>query len=392
MKDYVCTLEKRSQIHFLFFDAGGGHRAAATALKQVIETQGLPWDIHLIDLQDVLDELDIFRKLTGLRLEEIYNELLAKGWTLGSAQLLPFMHGIIRIYHRAQVRLLTRYWTQNRPDLVVSLVPNFNRSMFQAIRGAAPAVPYVTVLTDMADYPPHFWIENQRQIFICGTETAAEQARATAAPGSDIHRVSGMILHPRFYEVPPVDRAAALREYGLEPGVPTGLVLFGGEGSSKMVEIYDRLNASSLNVQLFLLCGKNEKLAAKLRARQGRIRKHVEGFTRQVPAFMQLADFFIGKPGPGSVSEAVQMGLPVIVEKNAWTLPQERFNADWVKKQGVGESLSSVTQLVPALENMLVPQTLERLRQRVAAIENRAVFEIPEILAKLLPSPLTMQK
>lgn len=392
MKDYVCTLEKRPQLHFLFFDAGGGHRAAATALQQVIASQNRPWDVHLIDLQDVLDELDIFRKLTGLRLEEIYNHLLAKGWTLGSAQLLPLMHGIIRIYHRAQVRVLTRYWSENRPDLVVSLVPNFNRSMFQAIHAAAPTVPYVTILTDMADYPPHFWIENQRQSFICGTDTAAEQARATAAPGSDIHRVSGMILHPRFYEVPPVDRAATLRQYGLEPGVPTGLVLFGGEGSSTMVDIYDRINASTLNVQLLLLCGKNEKLAAKLRARQGRIRKHVEGFTRQVPAFMQVSDFFIGKPGPGSVSEAIQMGLPVIVEKNAWTLPQERFNADWVKQQGVGESLSGFSQLVPTLEKMLVPETLTKLRRRVAAIENRAIFEIPEILAKLLPSPLTMQK
>jgi 1,2-diacylglycerol 3-beta-galactosyltransferase len=392
MKDYVYILSKRPQIQFLFFDAGGGHRAAATALQQVIAAQGRPWDVQLIDLQDVLDELDIFRKLTGLRLEEIYNQLLAKGWTLGSTQLLPLMHGVIRIYHRAQVRVLTRYWTENRPDLAVSVVPNFNRSMFQALRAAAPEVPYVTILTDMADYPPHFWIENQRQVFVCGTDTAAEQARAASAPGSEIHRVSGMILHPRFYEVPPVDRDAALRQYGLEPGVPTGLVLFGGEGSNKMLEIYDRIEASQLNVQLLLLCGKNEKLAAKLRARQGRIRKHVEGFTRQVPSFMQVADFFIGKPGPGSVSEAIQMGLPVIVEKNAWTLPQERFNADWVKQQGVGESLGSFSEVVPALERMLVPATFEKLRKRVASIENRAIFEIPEILAKLLPPPHTMQK
>ena len=392
MKDYVCTLPRRPQIHFLFFDAGGGHRAAATALQQVIAAQERPWDVHLIDVQDVLDELDIFRKLTGLRLEEIYNQLLAKGWTLGSAQLLPLMHGVIRIYHRAQVRVLTRYWTEHRPDLVVSVVPNFNRSMFQAARAAAPEAPYVTILTDMADYPPHFWIENQRQTFICGTDTAVEQARATAAPGAEIHRVSGMILHPRFYGVPPVDRDAVLRQYGLEPGVPTGLVLFGGEGSSKMLDIYDRIEASNLNVQLLLLCGKNERLAAKLRARQGRIRKHVEGFTRQVPSFMQIADFFIGKPGPGSVSEAIQMGLPVIVEKNAWTLPQERFNADWVQQQGVGESLRSFSEVVPALERMLVPETLDKLRRRVASIENRAIFEIPEILAKLLPPPHTMQK
>jgi len=120
-------LSRRPRIQFLFFDAGGGHRAAATALQQVITTQNRPWEVQLVDLQDVLDELDVFRKLTGLRLEEIYNQVLAKGWTLGSTQLLPLMHGVIRIYHRAQVRVLTRFWTENRPDLVVSVVPDFNR-------------------------------------------------------------------------------------------------------------------------------------------------------------------------------------------------------------------------------------------------------------------------
>ena len=40
-------------------------------------------------------------------------------------------------------------------------------------------------------------------------------------------------------------------------------------------------------------------------------------------------------------SEAVAMGLPVIIERNHWTLPQERYNAEWVEEQGVGISLRS---------------------------------------------------
>jgi 1,2-diacylglycerol 3-beta-galactosyltransferase len=76
-----------TKIDFIYFDAGGGHRAAATALKSVIEQQMLPWDVRLINLQEVLHSLDIFRKVTGIRLEDIYNLMLAKGWTLGSAQV-----------------------------------------------------------------------------------------------------------------------------------------------------------------------------------------------------------------------------------------------------------------------------------------------------------------
>src|SRR5713226_3934920 len=110
------------KIDLVFFDAGGGHRAAATALTQVISQQQRPWDVRLINLQELLDPLDIFRKVTGLRLQDIYNLMLRKGWTLGSPQLMGAMHGIIRLYHGQTVRLLERFWRDERPDLVVSVV------------------------------------------------------------------------------------------------------------------------------------------------------------------------------------------------------------------------------------------------------------------------------
>jgi 1,2-diacylglycerol 3-beta-galactosyltransferase len=134
-------LQRRHSIDFRFLTPCRGHRAAATALQQVIATQNRPWEVELVDVQDVLDELDVFRKLTGLRLEDIYNQLLARGWTLGSTQLLPLMHGVIRVYHRAQVRVLTRFWRERRPDLVVSLIPNFNRALFEALRRRRPGRP-----------------------------------------------------------------------------------------------------------------------------------------------------------------------------------------------------------------------------------------------------------
>src|SRR2546428_5369386 len=114
------------KVDFAFFDAGGGHRSAATALKAVVEQQNRPWQVRMVNLQEVLDSLDIFRKLTGIRLEDVYNKMLAAGWTIGSAQGIKLMHGVIRAYHRSSVKLLEKHWRQARPDLVVSLVPNFN--------------------------------------------------------------------------------------------------------------------------------------------------------------------------------------------------------------------------------------------------------------------------
>jgi UDP-N-acetylglucosamine:LPS N-acetylglucosamine transferase len=100
---------------------------------------------------------------------------------------------------------------------------------------------------------------------------------------------------------------------------------------------------------------------------------------------MRISDFFIGKPGPGSISEAVAMGLPVIVESNAWTLPQERYNVKWVEEKGVGIGLSSFRkQIVDAALRMTNAGEREQFREHVGALNNRAVFEIPEILAGIM--------
>lgn len=374
----------RRKLQFLYFDAGGGHRAAATALKAVIEQQQRPWDVELVNIQEVLEPLDIFRRYLRIRMEDVYNLLLRKGWTLGSGYMLKIMHGLIRLYHRGQVRVLAEYWRKNPPDLVVSLIPNFGRAVFQALQTSQPAVPLLTILTDMADYPPHFWMERQPQYYVCGTDRAVEQAVALGHSRERIFRTSGMILRPHFYEPLEVDRAAERVRLGLAAEVPTGILLFGGQGSRVMKSIVERLQACQQPLQLIALCGRNEALAAELRKIQGPVKVHVVGFTQDVPYYMHLADFLIGKPGPGSISEALAMHLPVIVESNAWTLPQERFNAQWVVQQGVGLCLPDFREITPAVESLLSSGRLAELRARTAAMDNRAVFEIQELLAGLL--------
>lgn len=372
-------------IDFIFFDAGGGHRAAATALKLAIEQRQRPWTVRLVHLRDVLDSVDVFRKITRIDLQEIYNLMLRKGWTLGSAQGLRFMQQIIRMWHGPEVRLLERHWRQQPADMAVSLVPNFNRALFDGFTRACPGKPYVTVLTDLADYPGRFWIErDQQQYFVCGTPHAARQARSLGHPAERVFQTSGMILHPRFYQLPEIDRTAERLKLGLDPGKPCGLVLFGGYGSPAMLDILKSVAAASLDVQLILIAGRNEKLRADLESVPAKLRKHVVGFTSEVPYYMRLADFFIGKPGPGSLSEALHLGLPAITVRNAWTLPQERYNADWLLENGTGMVLNSFKQIVPAVRELLSGETLGGMRANALKMDNQAVWEIPEILAKLL--------
>src|SRR5271170_4547759 len=365
------------RIEFGFFDAGGGHRSAATALELSIRAERRPWDVELTNLQELLDQLDILKKYAGIRIQDAYNWMLRTGWTLGSPQLMRVLQGVIRLYHRPTVRMLEAHWRQTQPDMVVSFVPHFNRALGESFAHVFPGRPFVTILTDIADYPQHFWIEKQRQYLICGSDRAVEQARSIGNPEDHIFRASGMILHPRFYEAPVEDRIAERAKLALRPDLPTGILLFGGHGSKVMLEIAERLDRSPLALQLIFICGKNKKLADALRARKWRIPCFIEEFTPRVNYYMQLADFFIGKPGPGSVSEALAMHLPVIVECNAWTLPQERYNADWILEKQVGMVLRNFSGIDRAVADLIEPAMLERYRANAAALENRAVFEIP---------------
>jgi len=370
-------------MEFAFFDAGGGHRAAATALDISIRAQQRPWKVELTNLQELLDTLDIVKRYAGIRIQDLYNSMLRTGWTLGSAQLMKVLQLTILLYHRPAVRLLEAHWRKTQPDMLVSFVPHFNRALGESFSRAFPTRPFVTVLTDIADYPPHFWIERQPQFFICGSDRAVAQARSLGQASDRIFRASGMILHPRFYEPPLENRLAERERLGLRPHLPTGLVLFGGHGSQVMLEIADCLNRSTLELQLIFVCGRNEKLANALRAQSSRLPRFVEGFTARVNYYMQLADFFIGKPGPGSVSEALAMRLPVIVECNAWTLPQERYNATWILEKEVGVVLRSFDKIDEAVAQMIEPAALARYSTNAAALNNRAVFEIPEMLQKI---------
>lgn len=366
-------------ISLVYFNAGGGHRAAALALQDVIRAQCRPWRVELVDLVEVLDPKARFRRVTGIAPEDLYNKRLAKGWTLGLAQELKLLQGMIRLGHAPMLRVLQQHWLASEPDLVVSLVPNFNRVLFDSVSSALPGVPYVTVLTDIADHPPNFWIEpGQAQYLVCGSERALAQGRMAGYPDTRLYLTSGMILRPDFYQPLVIDRARERVRLELPAEAPIGVVSFGGQGSMAMLKIARQLD----DLPLILLCGHNHALAERLRAMKRSAPHVVLGFTAEMRRWLQLGDFLIGKPGPGSLSEAVQLGLPVVTTRNAWTMPQERYNTEWLRERGLGVVRRSMRTVRAAVEEVIA--RLPELRANCARVDNRAVFELPQIFEALL--------
>jgi UDP-N-acetylglucosamine:LPS N-acetylglucosamine transferase len=376
------TLRK---LTIIFHHAGGGHRNAAEAVKSTLTAQDHPWDVSLLDIQELLDPLDLLLRFTGIRIQDTYNQILRRGWTRFTPQLLKILQTTIRAYHSPIVKALQAYWAEHPTELVLSVIPHFNREIAESLKGGSRQPTFVTLITDLADYPPRFWIERESEYIIAGTERAKQQALAFGHPADHIFETSGMVLKPKFYEKDVFETSASERiserkRLGLAPNLLTGIVLFGGHGSRAMIDIVKRLDKSGADVQLILICGHNAKLEAELKGLKTRAPKLVLGFTQNVEHYMALSDFFIGKPGPGSISEALQFHLPVVVECNSRTLPQERYNAEWVAEKGYGIVVKSFSEIASAVQRLTEKENFAELRHNTQRYSNRALAEVSDIL------------
>lgn len=390
-------------VEIFYFDAGGGHRAAMTALRDVLEQQSPAWTVRPVDLQKLLEPADPVHRITGrvnsplkklmrpvlprialgpVQSQTVYNAALRSGATYGFDSFLSMLKSYIRKNSGKMESLLRRHWDSSedgRPDLVVSVIPNFNGVIYRALRQVRPDVPYMTIMTDLVDCPPRFWMEDQDQVMICGTNTAAQQARATGyyAP-ENIFQVSGMILRQEFYVGREHHRRLTHLDLGLSPDRPTALIMFGGNGSRASRRIVDQIGKIRPDMQTIVMCGRSAALQASLRGKAG---CHAVGFTHNVADYMRLADFLIGKPGPGSISEAIHMGCPVIVECNAATMPQERPNVEWVVEHGVGIAVKNLnTGIAAAMTEITDSLAAYKLNINRNVARNQAVFEIAAIV------------
>jgi 1,2-diacylglycerol 3-beta-galactosyltransferase len=319
----------------------------------------------MTNLFDILDADRLFKKVTKQDHEALYNKVLASGFTVGMGPQLKVLQTGIKTQRTSFVKKLRAHWSETQPDLVVSVIPNFNRAI-----GESLPMPFATVITDLCDLPPNFWIEPKlpNQHVIAGTEMAAAQAIVAGVPPARVHRVSGMVLRPAFYQI---------GRGGDNFTDPVGLVMFGGVGSKEMLPIAKAL----AHRRLVLICGKNEKLRLQLEFLNNPLHEIV-GYTNDIASVMTRCDYLIGKPGPGTISEAVHMGLPVVVSLNAFTMPQERWNTEWVLQEDVGLVVKSFKQIDEAVAELL--SRLPEMQLNTKRFNNQAIFEIPEILKKLV--------
>ena len=181
-------------------------------------------------------------------------------------------------------------------------------------------------------------------------------------------------------------------EMGFAPGDFVATLLFGGKGSPEMAPLAERLLDASPALHVVAICGENPALFERLAPLEARASGRLVrlGFTDRVADILAAGDVLVSKPGPGSLSEAFHQRLPVVVTRNVHTIPQERFNTDFVRDRGLGVVVRHWREIPAAVLRLSRDvSALAAMRERLAALPpNRAVSEVVDLLAALVPPPV----
>ncbi|MDK3017292.1 glycosyltransferase [Pseudodonghicola flavimaris] len=369
----------------IYTDAGGGHRASAHALRSTLEATGR-YRVTLINpYKTVIPHLDIFAWFGRRSGEDVYNEvILRRGrtrlacWAFYAGLKLNYV-----LFEAPATRLLARRFEEIAPDIAVSVMPLSNRVLLNALARyraglrTGPAPEGAVLITDWRELARGVWFPNRDDYHaICGTEEARADARRQRRLAPRVHAMGGLLVRPEFAAAAarPAERGAL----GLDPDRPVVTVLYGAQGSERMVDLARQMARVPQQAQVVFLCGRNAALAAEIDALDLPYPAHVLGFTDRVPHYLSVSDVFIGKPGPGSVSEALALGVPVLLDRSL-ALPQEAAVLRHVLDKGLGQAFSTLEEFETLYTGALAVAAGERPARR----SNTSCSDIVTILDRI---------
>ncbi len=335
-------LGARRKILILMADTGGGHRSAAQALAEAFVEQEPTVEVVSVDALRHHAPFPInYVHLTYRPLVNHGRWLWAKAWYLtSSARRVGRVQRLLRPVARRRLAALYR---SQRPDLVVSVHPLLTHVPLGVLRQTLPGVPFAIVVTDLVSVHPA-WLCPEADLVCVPTEAAGRLARAAGLPEERV-RVLGLPVGRKFVQTAALlregkeTRSSLRRRLGLSDDLPVVLLSGGGEGLGPVYRIVQAL-AVALGQggepagQLVVVCGRNRALQRRLEDTRWPIPVHVTGFVTNMPEWMGAADLLITKAGPGTISEALVMGLPILLY--GYVPGQEEGNVPYVVEQGVG--------------------------------------------------------
>ena len=374
------------RVLFLMSDTGGGHRSAAEAIAGAL-VHDYPGRYH-VTIVDVIERTAMFpfNHVADWYLPfTTYAEFL---WRLlfYLTNNRVMVRGSRRFVDLLMGRTLRRLLREQSADLVVSVHPVMNFAPYRALRATGSHAPFITVVTDL--FSAHrLWFNPAVDLTLVPTD-GARQVGLRCGLRPENMRVVGLPVSLAFVE-DHKSKNEHRAELGLDLERTTVLIVGGGEGMGRLFDIVRAIDAARLPLQLVVIAGRNQKLYRKLQSTQWQVPVRVEGFVANMPSWMRASDIIITKAGPGTISEALVCGLPILL--SGFLPGQEEGNVTFVQKSGVGVLCEEPAEIAQTLAGWLTPGD-PRLPQFAACARQLARPRAAQEIAGILDEILTKRK
>lgn len=290
--------------------------------------------------------------------------------------------GFNSLFGKALLPLLAEF----NPDVIISTHP-FSTEMVSDLKELGKVnVPLLCIMTD---YAPHkAWINPGVDSYVVSNEGMVDVMVEMGAPRELIHPY-GIPVDGAFYTQK--DKAAIITEMGLNPDIPTILVMAGSFGVTNILRIYHNIIKIDLDFQIIVITGRNQRLydafnkkllkqsevkpprKVKIRENGAEVKTiklkekpqkptKLLFFTKEVDKYMQISDLIITKPGGLTVSEALACNLPMAIFD---AIPgQEEENADFLIDNNMAVRIQKGSSCADTIRSLLANrEQLERMKQ-----------------------------
>jgi len=358
--------------------AGGGHKSAAESIAEALT--------HQYGDQVIIDTVDVLKEYAPHPFgysPEAYQLMIKapaawKGfYDLGDGVRRSKMinTSISRYARRHSARLLDNH----EADIIISTYHFANSPILETLSRRHLTTPFVTVVTDLVTAPP-IWFDTRTSLCITPTPETAELAlRSGLDP--DVIKVIGMPVSSRF--TPPTRPKSDLKTaLGWPADKPVIIAMAGGEGVGALDQIAEEL--TTLDATIVIITGKNAHLLEKLSTENAPENLKVYGFVNNMNELMQAADLIVTKAGPGTIMEALNSHLPLILY--ARLSGQEDGNVSFVTNHGAGLWQPKIHEMAATIQTIFDdPLAIANMTAAAATIaQNGASTKIATAIGDLL--------
>ncbi len=262
---------------------------------------------------------------------------------------------------------------QYKPDMILST--HYIPAMLSSWMYRNYPVPNGVVITDY-DFNSMWVYPNNSKVFIACKQMLKDMKKC----GVDESRVvvSGIPVRKEFYKE--FDKAELRKKLKIGAEENVLLLMSGGTATGPFLEILKSLAELRDRIYLLVVTGHNEKLAGDISEAftQMNLKGKVMTFVDNVEEYMGAADLLVSKAGGLTITEAITIGLPILVIRP--TPGQEDGNTRFIVNGGAGIYIKN-----PKSINLVVKDLIndsERLKRMSAKAKGLSKPDAAENILK----------